>query len=254
MAKIPLKQVDLDEHLIEQISFLRNSCEAYDNGFDGEAKRIAVTLRVLFHDSKNSHSLLGQLNKKHNQFLSTSLPYEQASLNPHGGLVMVAAKGKDSQYYAPLDDALSSQWRSFEDWWNEPVFVDDQKQALTREQLIRTACDQDGGAHVDPALENTYFRLTKENSLGLRYEEGNLSLPIRRPERAALRQIGHEVLKTLLPDYTKKPNEDRADFYFGGATLVAGPTAPPLPKKKKVQRNDLCPCGSGKKYKDCHWS
>lgn len=23
-------------------------------------------------------------------------------------------------------------------------------------------------------------------------------------------------------------------------------------KKKKVGRNDLCPCGSGKKYKQCH--
>ncbi len=26
----------------------------------------------------------------------------------------------------------------------------------------------------------------------------------------------------------------------------------PIVKEKKTQRNDLCPCGSGKKYKNCH--
>ncbi len=24
-------------------------------------------------------------------------------------------------------------------------------------------------------------------------------------------------------------------------------------KKKKIWRNELCPCGSGKKYKNCHY-
>ena len=27
--------------------------------------------------------------------------------------------------------------------------------------------------------------------------------------------------------------------------------AKPIVKKEKIGRNDLCPCGSGKKYKDC---
>ena len=27
-----------------------------------------------------------------------------------------------------------------------------------------------------------------------------------------------------------------------------------LPTRKKVRPNDLCPCGSGKKYKKCHWA
>jgi uncharacterized protein YecA (UPF0149 family) len=30
----------------------------------------------------------------------------------------------------------------------------------------------------------------------------------------------------------------------------APPSAPP--KESKVNRNDVCPCGSGKKYKKCH--
>ena len=27
---------------------------------------------------------------------------------------------------------------------------------------------------------------------------------------------------------------------------------PKVNKQKKINRNDLCPCGSGKKYKNCH--
>ena len=27
-----------------------------------------------------------------------------------------------------------------------------------------------------------------------------------------------------------------------------------LPTRKKVRPNDPCPCGSGKKYKKCHWA
>jgi uncharacterized protein YecA (UPF0149 family) len=33
--------------------------------------------------------------------------------------------------------------------------------------------------------------------------------------------------------------------------ISAGRTAAPI--KKKIARNDPCPCGSGKKYKKCCW-
>jgi hypothetical protein len=48
----------------EALSFLRNSNSAFDNGFEAEAKRLAVTLHVLLHDTANSHSLLQQLGFK----------------------------------------------------------------------------------------------------------------------------------------------------------------------------------------------
>jgi SEC-C motif len=41
----------------------------------------------------------------------------------------------------------------------------------------------------------------------------------------------------------------------GSMTRVVWPssTTPPLPRQvPKIGRNDACPCGSGKKYKDCH--
>jgi preprotein translocase subunit SecA len=57
-------------------------------------------------------------------------------------------------------------------------------------------------------------------------------------------------------DDLSKVKESRAG---GGGTGTARADAPPRPKvtqpirtEKKVGRNDACPCGSGKKYKQCH--
>ncbi|MDA0713623.1 MAG: preprotein translocase subunit SecA [Bacteroidetes bacterium] len=58
-----------------------------------------------------------------------------------------------------------------------------------------------------------------------------------------------QTSKTEIPEYTSGGRSDS-----GAATM-----APPKPKvtqpirvEKKIGRNDPCPCGSGKKYKQCH--
>lgn len=56
---------------------------------------------------------------------------------------------------------------------------------------------------------------------------------------AALRQIGHDLLLGLAQLATKEAVPDV-------------PTEPTRRVGPKVGRNDLCPCGSGKKYKRCH--
>ena len=47
--------------LSEQTEFLRMSAAAFDEGQFAEAKRLAVAVRTLCHDTRRSHSLLGQL-------------------------------------------------------------------------------------------------------------------------------------------------------------------------------------------------
>ncbi|PIP57548.1 hypothetical protein COX03_02490 [Candidatus Woesebacteria bacterium CG22_combo_CG10-13_8_21_14_all_39_10] len=39
----------------------------------------------------------------------------------------------------------------------------------------------------------------------------------------------------------------------GNADAAAVSGEQTFPKKKKPGRNDPCPCGSGKKYKKCHY-
>lgn len=78
------------------------------------------------------------------------------------------------------------------------------------------------------------------------------------PERVAIRQIAHEILKTLKTDYFKKPKNE-VGVIFGGMSITKGiPEGllkkKPIVKRRKVGRNEPCSCGSGKKYKRCHGS
>lgn len=59
--KIKVPESELKAHLKEQISFLVSSCELFDEGKRDEAKRITTHLRILFHDTGMSKSLLKQL-------------------------------------------------------------------------------------------------------------------------------------------------------------------------------------------------
>ncbi|MEA3317183.1 MAG: preprotein translocase subunit SecA, partial [Bacteroidota bacterium] len=64
------------------------------------------------------------------------------------------------------------------------------------------------------------------------------------------------------PDQVKEAQERRKTDYSkyktsrpdseSGADEQKKPSVQPIRKEKKVGRNDPCPCGSGKKYKNCH--
>ena len=63
---------DLWENLNLQARYLKESSSSFDGGFEGEAQRLAVTVRVLVHDTSASHSLLKLLEIKDNiQFHDT---------------------------------------------------------------------------------------------------------------------------------------------------------------------------------------
>src|SRR3954453_8408028 len=64
MAKHTQSKDELVQHLDEQLGFLRSSAQAYDAGDTAEAKRLAVAVRILLHDTNSSHSLLGLLGVK----------------------------------------------------------------------------------------------------------------------------------------------------------------------------------------------
>jgi hypothetical protein len=57
--------------LKKQLSFIENSCMAYDQGQVNEAIRIATSLRILLHDTALSISLLTHLDAKDIRLLST---------------------------------------------------------------------------------------------------------------------------------------------------------------------------------------
>ena len=69
---------NVKEQLRRQLGFIQTSCNSYDDGAHDEAVRIAVALRVLFHQNPpKSHSLINQLSLRASvKILSTFPEYE----------------------------------------------------------------------------------------------------------------------------------------------------------------------------------
>jgi len=261
---------DLASHLTEQLGFLQSSADAYDGGNEAEAKRMAVHIRTLLHDTRNkdgspkSQSLLGLLGLKENtQFLDTSSE-EENTLGSYTGLVLQSIGPTGGRHVAPLDDLPPehvSKQVSFDEYWLGNIFTDNNDNRFSRKTLILAMANQDGGAHIDPDLDQDYAELTKNNSLGWIYGNQSQSGPVENASSAAVRQITHEILRTLIPEYPEKKLLNTQDgVVLGGIHLSGNFMAGNLiqmPKRKnsvqkEVGRNEKCPCGSEKKYKKCH--
>jgi hypothetical protein len=159
---------ELKAQLAEQLDFLTTSADRFDRGATAEAKRLALAIRILVHDYRQSRSVLGQLGRKGVKFFDSAGEYDSENIADHWGLVLMAVGGGLPSYVAPLDDLPTGQgvWTDFDSWWGKVVFRDSQKREITRGELVLAVANQDGGAHVDPSLREVYAALSRQNSLG----------------------------------------------------------------------------------------
>lgn len=192
---------------------------------------------------------------KQREFLDTSHDPTAGNQVGHSGLIVSTLSERGARYVAPLDSGWAkANTLPFDTWWNKPVFVDLQGRALTRKDLVLSVADQDGGAHVDPTLNAAYAELSRNNALGWMYTAGETTEPMAGPEKAALRQICHELLKTLLPNYTREQSFEGAGIIMGRTVLLTGAAAQAhrfQSIRKDIGRTDPCPCASGKWYRKC---
>lgn len=262
-------RTEMETHLSEQIEFLKSSANAFDAGAEIEAKRLAVHIRTLLHDTKRSQSLFDHLGMKGVKFFDSAFEFDAENPLSHSGLTLTHQSAAGWKHIAPLDDTLGPpSQQDFDTWWNSPVFVDSSRRAISRKMLVLNAANKDGGAHVDAELEETYDDLSRNNSLGQLSFDGQAWKALPGPERAAIRQIAHELLKTIDPAYTKAV-EREGGLTFGGMkinTISMEEAAkrglhPPSKSSsklgamhfgRKVGRNETCPCESGRKFKHCH--
>lgn len=190
--------------LREHVEFLISSATAFDNGFEAEAKRLAVSLRVLLHDTDASHALLDQLGVKNKlRFTETSVPMSPYSLGPTTGLVMkrLSLSVPSGSYIAPLGNIPPPRIKppvKFGLWWTSNIYVDDDNVAWTRKKFVQTLANNEGGAHVDPQLNAAYERLVNANGLGWTAHTANGPQPFDgSPVAVSVRQIAYEFLETL---------------------------------------------------------
>jgi hypothetical protein len=192
MAKYRLNQQELLEHWNDQLGFIQSSAQQFDSGIENEARRIATSLRIMLHETSSSHSLIKQTGLKHNfQLWSSAGLYTPSNLLSSWVLLEMEANN-GGLYYKPLSATNSRTFfLGYEDWWNEIVF-DDKKNVFTRKDIVCYVANQDGGAHVDPKLNEKYAELIKHNSLGWTDSLGN---PVNNnPAYNAVRQIAKELI------------------------------------------------------------
>jgi hypothetical protein len=178
--------VDFKEHLKKQIRFLERSAAAFDQGETDEAIRIAVCLRILFHDTNSQKSLLTRLDGWGIRLNSTASDIDEhaqwtdqlSGLGPDGVIPRLDA-------FFPQTVHLAKDW-----WETQIVYVSPAIGRLTRRRVALTAADKDGGAHVDSHLTADYEALTTFWTHG-HDGEGWLVEPT---HLTGLRQMAYEIL------------------------------------------------------------
>ena len=202
---------DLINHLKEQIAFMLASSESYDNGFEGEARRLAVIIRILVHDTSQSKSLLGQLGKKNIGFLDTAIKFNPNNPLTINCLTMMRFSSKNGLlsgiYVAPLNNLSPSRSNKkipFEAWWAQNIiYRDNMKNTFTRRDLILNVANTDGGAHVDSKLDNAYAQFSRFNTLGWKiFKDGMAEDFQNTPILPSIRQIAYELLMSLKDEFS----------------------------------------------------
>lgn len=207
-----MSQARLNTLLNEQLNFLRMSAESFDKGFLHEAKRLATTLRVLLHDTSQSHSLLGQLSLKTMGFVDTCLDLNERSIIPHNGIVMIHLTGTNAKYLAPLSNTPlgTAYTKDFNTWWNKLVLAKNKNDGYSRKNLVLQYANKEGGAHVDPTLDAKFNSLSDGTYLNTNFVTERGEFPIEDAPAFAIRQISFEVLASL--DQRQPPNNRKFSF------------------------------------------
>lgn len=205
---------DLLVHWNDQIDFIKRSCESYDTGIHSEAKRIATSLRLLFHNTHFSMSLFNQLGYS-NSFLfwSSGSLYTPSNLLPSWTLLSLQLNWEEMIYLPILKDISNRTFfLDLDDWWNEIIF-DDKEFFLSRKDVVLSVANKDGGAHVDPEFDESYSNIGKRNSLGFFIETSEEQIPPNNnPIYASIRQIACEVLYScdlFMLTFRRVPYPDR---------------------------------------------
>lgn len=236
---------ELLEHLRQQVNFLILSSKTYDSGDGDEAIRLATHTRVLVHNSGPSSALLNQLHiLDHLLFFNSSSVNDPRNIGPFNGLTLLRVSSEDGKstsvsftldlktnkvihnqnsgeksdsvsYVARLDDLPPSGINNkmgFTRWWEREIVIRDGiGNVFTRKNLIRTVCDKEGGAHVDPTLDEAYAKLSRFNSMGWKVHQEDVEKDFQNtPVMPSVRQIVHELLKTLKENFKQIfPEGDR---------------------------------------------
>lgn len=185
MHSVPFSRDELRAKMAEQISFLTASCRAYDEGNQAEALRMAVSIRVLVHQTASSHSLIHQLG------IAGAIPWPNTGrpLPPHvtysddgsskttrPGVFLRLCRlsmGAGATKFVPkLDEVAGAATTGFDAWWTAPILRSPgdpplgPPRELTRRDVVLGLANKEGGAHVDPSPTFQWWVATRAGGYG----------------------------------------------------------------------------------------
>lgn len=208
--KVQRPKDELKRELIEQLQLLTLSCQSFDRGFEAVGKHISITLRILLHQHGKSRALLDQLGFRSGRYLTSAQPLNPNNLLTECNLVAMQVSSTGARYLPRITTGAGQvplKRIPFLNWWNDPVLKDNRGRTFCRRELVLHVADTDGGAHVDPELDEAYMDISRKNSLGWFFINRDITNPFDgRPELVCMRQIAHELLSTLhesVPEFSQ---------------------------------------------------
>ena len=124
---------------------------------------------------------------------------------------------------------------------------------------LKDAVSLRGYAQRDPLQEYKKEAFNLFNSMWMRIEEDTVSTLVRMPpprieyvERTVEQNEDELILQHPDPDQVQEEAPPEAVAYQHSGSQSAPAPQPFRREAEKVGRNELCPCGSGRKYKKCH--
>ena len=195
---------EFTEQLRKQLGFLERSANSYDHGDEDEAVRIATSLRVLFHDTESSTSLMRHLGVRNLRLHSTCTLFSKRQGGPALARIQIDLQKGTVRSIPFLGDSPERRTISFDRWWRKDVIARISGQDFTRRSVILWAANKDGGAHVDQKIPVSYRALATLNGTGFQVGEPWIDCPLSAGARvscwnghyACLRQMAFEVLSS----------------------------------------------------------
>lgn len=158
---------EFKEHLNQQLGYIKRSADLYDRGHHDEAARIAVSLRVLLHDTGSSTSLLTHMGAKSIRLAS------KASDDSHILARYPNIKGFQKTDLIVIsigtcapDLTPAARFTDIPTWWNECIIAQPPYPNVSRKNVILWVANKDGGAHVDSTVPPVYEWLKEDGAIG----------------------------------------------------------------------------------------
>ncbi len=284
--------IDLDNAMYDVCADIAAQFEGSNDleAFKIEAMtQLALEPEVTIDDLKNAPALGDKLYHQAKDFYARKmstlreqiLPQFEAILQAQGdkvqNVVIPFSDGvKGLQIYAPLQEAVARKCMPVTETLERNItlaLIDEQwKNHLRAMDDLRQSVQMASYEQKDPLLIYKFeaFELFKKMLLAINRNIISFLLRAGIPIQQAPPEVAKQVPveRTDMSDYYDNKEQidaagqdyaaDEHDYYH---EPDAKPQAPPAVRREpvmnvepKIGRNDLCPCGSGKKYKNCHGS